>query len=79
MSELVKHESRETMLPFFTKVSCSAHWKNPINKILTADENERTNISNAISFFTGTEASWEELGIGRWRVTAPGYYLGPCN
>jgi len=71
-------KDRNFYLPYFEIVQDENNWKNPINKTIVADEPTRANISDAIHFFTGTQATWKKSETF-WNVTADGYYLGPCN
>ena len=62
----------------FDTVKNAEHWKNPIDT--TAPANQRDILERAIPWFTGTDASFtptdDPVII---RVTAPGYFAGPCN
>ena len=54
------------------------HWKNPVDAIVAAKM--RGVLEKAIPWYTGTEATFEDADEpGQIRVTAPGYYGGPCN
>lgn len=57
----------------FDKVKNKRNWKNPINKVISADEDQRA-ISAAISWFCGSPCEFETLKSGQVRVTAAGYY-----
>ena len=74
---------RDFFLPYFEMVQNKEHWKNPINKSFQSHHVStqiRENISKAIQFFTGTQATWKQSNSKLfWQVTADGYYLGPCN
>ena len=68
----------------FEKVQNKEHWKNPIDAVIHKSEMEIT--SDAIHFFTGTQAFFNSNNLtlaqceaGMVRVTAIGYYAGPCN
>ena len=63
----------------FDSVKDQEHWKNPIDAIVDADQ--RNVISRAIPWYTGTEAEFTavEGDTSKLRVTAPGYFAGPCN
>ena len=63
----------------FDSVKDKEHWKNPIDAVVEADQ--RDVLSRAIPWYTGTEAEFHEInGDGsKLRVTAPGYFAGPCN
>ena len=68
----------------FEKVQNKEHWKNPIDAVIHKSEMDIT--SDAIQFFTGTQAFFSsnkltlaECEAGMVRVTAIGYYMGPCN
>lgn len=63
----------------FDSVKDQDHWKNPIDAIIPADQKDV--LSRSIPWYTGTEAQFEEVE-GRpevLRVTAAGYFAGPCN
>jgi len=63
----------------FDSVKDADHWKNPIDAIVDADR--RDVLARAIPWYTGTTAEFHDLpdDPARLRVTAPGYYEGPCN
>ena len=75
----------------FERVQDETDWKNPIDKALRGVTiAEMNQILYAVEFFTGTKANIdlidpsEEVTMyqpSRWnvRITAPGYYGGPCN
>lgn len=62
----------------FDLVKDAEHWKNPIDAIIPAGK--QAVVERAIPWYTGTEAAFEECDrAGYLRVTAPGYFAGPCN
>jgi hypothetical protein len=77
MSDKYNGFTRDELLAAFDGVKDVNHWKNPINSVCRAENVEVT--KSAIVFFTGTEAEVKNLNDGWYKVTAPGYYLGPCN
>jgi hypothetical protein len=69
---------REQLEHAFKNVQDKKHWKNPINSCVRSEDVEIT--MEAIAFFTATEATLgENLGNGWYKISAPGYYLGPAN
>lgn len=70
--------TKEQLSEAFDVVKDQDRWKNPIDAIVP-----RTMIAvleKAIPWFTGTPADFEETqDPDKVRVTAPGYYAGPCN
>lgn len=63
----VRHEK------YFDKVR-NRNWKGPINKIVRLKPDEYEHLIEAVAHFTGSVADIEELGNGKVRVTADGYY-----
>lgn len=63
----------------FGAVQDKEHWKNPIDAVVARDRVEV--LTRAIPFMTGTFADFDDVGCapGMIRVTAPGYFAGPCN
>lgn len=63
----------------FDLVKNEEHWKNPIDTVIPAEKREI--VEKAIPWFTGTDAEFTEIDgqPQNLRVTAPGYYAGPCN
>lgn len=55
------------------------HWKDKICKIVEAQPSEVDEILSAVEFFTGAKGSAERLDVCIYRITAPGYWAGPCN
>lgn len=69
--------SLEQLTEAFDKVKDENHWKNPIDAIVPSDQKDI--LEKAIPWFTGTEAVFEKCKKdGHLRVTAPGYFAGPC-
>jgi hypothetical protein len=64
----------------FDAVANKANWKLPINASVDLDEFTKAMVAEAVVFFTGSKAKFKRLtgtttgGIGRYRVTAAGYY-----
>lgn len=54
------------------------HWKAEIDKIVSCEE-DIDGISEAIVHYTATLATIHDLENGTVRITAPGYWGGPCN
>lgn len=69
--------TQEQLENAFQKVQNKEHWKNPIKS--TCHFTERAIVAQAIIHFTGTEATFAPINEDYLQVTAPGYYLGPCN
>ena len=70
--------THEEMARAFENVQDKENWKNPINSCVRAEDVEVT--KEAIVYFTATEATLgENLGNGWYKITAPGYYMGPAN
>lgn len=68
----------EQLSEAFDAVKNEEHWKNPVDAIVAAEM--RGVLEKAIPWYTGTEASFEDdAEDGYLRVTALGYYAGPCN
>jgi len=63
----------------FDLVKDPENWKNSIDAVIDAEK--RDVVDRAIPFYTGTEAFFEDVTgqPGKLRVTAAGYYAGPCN
>ncbi len=63
----------------FSAVCDKANWKMPIDAIIDRKDREITEIS--IRWNTATHADFHEVADqpDKLRVTAPGYYNGPCN
>lgn len=80
--------SRHQLKTVFELVEDKTNWKNPIDKFLPKIYDEKL-IAESIEFFTGTKAIIVDVYEDRLdannivmteiRVTAPGYYAGPCN
>ena len=76
--------TRDQLKEAFEKVQNKDHWKNPIDAVIPKQAMDIT--ADAIHFFTGTQAFFssnrltlKEVQDGCVRVTAIGYYAGPCN
>ena len=76
--------TREQLKEAFDKVQNKDHWKNPIDAVIPKQAMDIT--ADAIQFFTGTQAFFNSNNLtlaqceaGMVRVTAIGYYAGPCN
>jgi hypothetical protein len=76
--------TRDQLKEAFEKVQNKEHWKNPIDAVIPKQAMDIT--SDAIQFFTGTQAFFSsnkltlaQCEAGMVRVTAVGYYAGPCN
>lgn len=63
----------------FDLVKDADHWKNPIDAVV--DEDMMDVLAESIPYYTGTPATFFEIDDqpGKLRVTAPGYFAGPCN
>lgn len=71
--------THEQIREAFGMVQDEDHWKNPIDAIVDRDQVDL--LARAIPYMTGTPASFDDAGCepGTTRVTAPGYFAGPCN
>jgi len=69
----------EQLQEAFRSVQDKEHWKNPIDAVV--DRDQTAVLDKAIPFMTGTPAEFEDVEgqPGKVRVTADGYFLGPCN
>lgn len=76
MGNMGANES-SSLQPYFSLVSDKSDWKKPIDA--TIPVNLREVVSDAISFFTATEAVFEEVDPNTLRVTAKGYRRGPAG
>lgn len=63
----------EQMDAAFKKVQDNRNWKNPINAVIDAGQEDIT--TEAIIFYTGSIAQYTPAGKGKVRVEAAGYYL----
>jgi len=72
--------TQEELEAAFARVKPATHWKDRIDATIEEDDAvEIEKILAAIEHFTGTEGMVRDLG-GAWsRITAPGYWAGPCN
>lgn len=62
----------------FNAVRNAEHWKNPVDAVIPRDMMDV--VGRAVPWFTGTEASFSDtLKPEEVRVTAMGYWAGPCN
>lgn len=63
----------------FTAVQDKDHWKNPIDAVV--DRSQIEVLTRSIPYHTGTFASFEDVEGQPFkvRVTADGYFAGPCN
>ena len=61
----------------FALVQNLDHWKGPVNALIPVWEMDV--VAAAIEHFTGTEATFGAPSLDIVRVTAPGYWAGPCN
>lgn len=63
----------------FTSVQDAGHWKNPIDAVV--DRAQIEVLERAIPHYTGTPAFFEDIEGEplKVRVTADGYFAGPCN
>lgn len=64
--------TQEQLHAAFTKVENKVHWKNAINSVIDASEQDITNA--AIVHFAYGNATFTSAGHGKLRVRAPGYY-----
>lgn len=70
--------SQEQLADAFDIVKNAEHWKNPIDAVVPRDMTDV--LGRAIPWFTGTEASFSDTAKpDEVRVTAMGYWAGPCN
>jgi hypothetical protein len=69
--------SHEQLEDAFNQVKTITHWKDPINSTCRVEDKDI--ISQAIRYFTGTEAEFGEPLFGVVRVKAIGYRQGPCG
>src|SRR5262245_36809222 len=64
----------------FNAVADKVNWKNPIDATVDLDAYTKAIVAKAVEFFTGSKAKFARKGgtttggIGRYRVTAAGYY-----
>jgi hypothetical protein len=64
----------------FEAVADKVNWKMPIDAVVDLDPYTMAMVKEAVVFFTGSVAKFKALtgtttdGIGRYRVTAAGYY-----
>ena len=64
----------------FERVQNSDHWKGPIDATVGHSEGFTEKIiSDAVMFFTATEATISDDGMGDMHVIAAGYWEGPAN
>ena len=79
LEESRKGFSVEEINSAFSSVCDKDHWKNPVDAIIAADQ--QSLMAVAVSWHTGTEASFTPIDgePDKLRMTAPGYYAGPCN
>lgn len=63
----------------FEIVQNRSHWKGPIDALVFPDLREV--VAAAVVHFTGTSATFARSSANpsALRVTAPGYWAGPCN
>lgn len=69
--------SRDELQIAFNLVCDASNWKNPIKR-QWIDREQKDLISEAITFFTGTEMKVHSESC-KLLISAPGYYAGPCN
>ena len=63
----------------FELVENKDHWKGPIDAMVAKSIGVTPDvIMSAVMFFTATEATVEDEGVGQMHVTAPGYWEGPA-
>lgn len=62
---------------YFDLVKDPADWRNPIDSIVDTVNLTKTLV--AITFFTGTQAEYQDTGNRQYRVTSVGYRNGPCG
>lgn len=64
----------------FNAVAPKDNWKNPIDATVDLDDYTKAMVAEAVTFFTGSVATFTRIGgtttggVGRYRVTAKGYY-----
>lgn len=67
----------------FDRVKNPEHWKGPIDAVVRvttgAGAADMATILEAIEFYTATTGIVHDLGDGRFRILAPGYWAGPAN
>lgn len=61
-----------TLQEAFTKVADKENWKNPIRTVCRTQD--KAKVAEAITFFTGSVAEFEDLSNGWTAVKAEGYY-----
>lgn len=67
--------SSEQMRQAFEQVQNPKGWKFPINKVVdNPGQKNLACLTEAIIFFTGSVPTISEVGIGRVRIRAAGYY-----
>jgi hypothetical protein len=66
--------SREELKAAFERVENSENWKNPINSIVKASDEELDAIKEAVIFFAGCVPTFLRLPQDQVLVTAVGYY-----
>ena len=75
---LPEHKFTEAeMEKAFALVSPVEHWKAPISAEIS--EEMREVVTEAIAYYTASEAVFAEAGPGRLYVTAIGYWAGPAG
>lgn len=68
----------EELAKAFEDVKDKEHWKNPIDAVVPLGQKDV--LEKAIPWYTGTEPTFYDIDKeGYLRVTAPGYFAGPCN
>lgn len=67
--------TRAQLATAFDKVKPAGHWKNPIDATVRLTDDEMALVSEAISFFCGCSADFQNLSGGTYRVTAIGYFM----
>jgi len=72
-----KTYSGEQLSIAFDSVKNKDHWKNPIDAIINVTDMDI--VSEAIIYFTATEAEFGKPKDGKVRVRAIGYYMGPAG
>jgi hypothetical protein len=72
--EELTEEYREEMEGYFNLVKDPGNWKNPIATFFHRSDATPDKIAKAIEYYTGSEAEFEDVGEGWWKVTSPGYY-----
>lgn len=67
--------SDEQLRAAFESVQNKSHWKKPVNAVIATPTATHQNLlTEAVIHFTGGAPSFQDLGSGRTRITAPGYY-----